>query len=581
MDKFTTNEINNVRNSVDIVEIISEYVPLINKGRNYFGVCPFHDDKHPSMSVSKEKQIYTCFSCGATGNVFNFLMDYKSLTFSEVLKLLADRAGISLNISVKERSLPNADMYEAYNIASKFYQNNINTAEGNSAKEYLNKRLIDDEIIKEFGIGLALSKRDLLTKLLLKKGMDNKTLLNSGLIAVNEDGYYDMYYKRIMFPLWDTFGKVVGFSGRIYNGEDISKYINTKETEIFKKGELLYNFHRAKDEARKSKSIIVVEGFMDVIRAYTVGIKNVVATMGTAITKNQALLIKRLAPEVILCFDGDKAGAKATSSCITELQNIGVTPKIVRLEENLDPDEYIQKYGKDAFISKIENPINIMDFKLNQYKENVNLESSIEKANYVKNILNELINIDDEILRELTLQKLSVDSSLSLDFLKNQLEELKPITTKEIESETIVNKIYNKYEAAERSLIFYMLKSKEAIKVYNNKKIFLPTEKYRHLVQEIVSYYKINGIISSADLITELLKTNKELVGVIGSIESSNLKEDFTLDEINDYINVINEFNINSELDRIKEEMKKESDPIKKAKIAQRMMELKMRGEEK
>lgn len=581
MDVMMTSEVNNVRNSVDIVEVISEYVPLISKGRNYLGVCPFHDDKHPSMSVSKEKQIYTCFSCGATGNVFKFLMDYKSITFAEALKELADRAGISLNVHLKEKKTPNSFLYDIYDIAFKFYQNNINTKEGLKAKEYLKTRNIDENIIKEFGIGLSLSKRNLLINLFTKKGFDNKTILESGLVASNEDGLFDMYANRIMFPLYDTFGKVVGFSGRIYNGEDLSKYINTKETPIFKKGELLYNYHRAKDEVRTNKTIIIMEGFMDVIRSYTIGVKNVVATMGTAVTKEQALLIKRLANNVILCFDGDRAGAKATNSCIEELDKIGVVPKIVRLEENLDPDEYIQKYGKERFMAKIEYPMNIMDYKLLKYKEHINLESSIEKAEYVKNILNELSKIDDEILREVTLQKLSVDTNLSKEFLKEQLDELKPITSDKIVSIEKKEIKTDKYEMAQKALIYYMLKDSEVINIYNNRKIFLPTEKYRHLVQEIVSYFKINGIINSADLITELSKTNSELLGVLGSIELSGFKDEYSLEEIDDYINVIMEFNIKNELKRIKEEMLNEPDPIKRAQIAQRMLELKKRGEEK
>lgn len=585
MDTITTNEINNVRSSVDIVEVISEYIPLISKGRNYLGVCPFHDDKHPSMSVSKEKQIYTCFSCGATGNVFKFLMDYKSITFPEALKILADKAGISLNLNIKERKLPNSILYDTYDLAFKFYQNNINTSEGKRAKEYLNSRNIDENIIKEFGIGLSLSKRTLLYNLLVKKGFDNKTIMDSGLVASNDDGYFDMYSNRIMFPLYDTYGKVVGFSGRIYNGEDISKYINTKETAIFKKGELLYNYHRAKDEVRTSKTIIVMEGFMDVIRAYTIGVKNVVAAMGTAITKEQALLIKRLAPNVILCFDGDKAGAKATNACIEELGKIGVIPKIVRLEDNLDPDEYIEKNGKDSFLAKIEYPMNIMDYRLSQYKEKINLDSSIEKAEYVKNILNELSKIDDEILREVTIQKLSVETNLSIEFLKEQLNEINP---KENNKEEKIPEMYikksvgsDKYEFAQRALIYYMLKDSAVINIYNNRKIYFPNEKYRHLVQEIVSYFKINGIISSADLITELSKTDSDLVSVIGSIELSGLKDNYSLDEIDDYIKAIMEFNIKNQYKKIKEEMEKEPDPIKKAQIAQKMIELKKRGEEK
>ena len=579
MDKMTVNDINNIRSSVDIVDVISDYIPLVNKGRNYFGVCPFHDDNHPSMSVSKEKQIYKCFSCGATGNVFNFIMDYENISFREALSKVASMAGISIDIGdIREKSNPYQKMYEAYDIAFKFYQNNINTSEGKEAKEYLKKRLIDENIIKEFGIGLSLSKRDLLSKMLLKKGFDQNTLNESGLLSFNDGGYYDMYSKRIMFPLWDTSGKVVGFSGRIYHGEDISKYINTKETPIFKKGELLYNYHRAKDEARKTKTIIVMEGFMDVIRAYVSGVKNVVATMGTAVTKEQALLIKRLAPNIILCFDGDAAGEKATFACINELQKLGTTPQVVRLEDNLDPDEYIQKFGKERFISKIANPINVMDFKLSHYKEHKNLESSVEKAEYVRNILDELTKIDDEILRELTL--LSSESNLDINFLRSKLPEIdKKVNENEIIINTRNKKVYGKYEMAERSLIYYMLKNKDVIKIYNNKTPFMPDEKYRQLAREIVSYYQINGIISAADLITELMKYNNDLVSLIGDIESNDFKDEYTLDEINDYINVINEFNIKKETKKIKEQIHSEVDPLKKAMMAQKIMDLKMRGD--
>ncbi len=350
------------------------------------------------MSVSKEKQIYTCFSCGATGNVIKFIEDYENVSFMEALKILADRAGIILSVGTvqKKGSDRNAPLYDIYDLSSKFYHNNINTALGKAAKEYLKQRDIDEAIIKEFGIGLALKKHDMLTSLLTNKKFDMNMLMKSGLVVRNERGYLDSYYNRIMFPLWDITGKVVGFSGRIYNGEkDAPKYINSKESEIFKKGELLYNYHRAKDEARKENKVIIMEGFMDVIRAYTIGLKNVVAMMGTAVTKEQALLIKRMAKDVILCFDGDRAGEKATLSCSEELLKIGVTPKIIYLEEDLDPDEYISKYGKERFLGKLENPINVMDFKLFYLKKQKNLSSEQDVAKYVSDVLEELTKIDE------------------------------------------------------------------------------------------------------------------------------------------------------------------------------------------
>jgi len=433
MNSVNQDIINEIRSSVDIVDVISSYLPLTQKGKNYFGVCPFHDDNNPSMSVSKDKQIFKCFSCGASGNVFKFIQDYENISFMEALKKCADNAGITLSVNIKSKNdnfSKYKDLYDIYDIASKFYQNNINTAPAREAKEYLLNRNLNENIIKEFKIGLSLKKRDMLTKLLLNKKYSEKDLLRSGLAVQNDLGITDIYYDRIMFPLEDLTGKTVGFSGRLYNGEKNFKYINTKETEIFKKGEILYNYFRAKESARQKGYVIVMEGFMDVIRAYTIGITNTVATMGTAVTKNQVMTIKKMAREVYLCFDGDEAGAKATSSCADELVKIGVNPKIIRLEENLDPDEYIQKYGKERFLTKINNPINLMDFKMNYLKKGKNISSSEDLAEYVNDIIKELEKIDDDVLKEITLKKISLESNLDIEFLKSRLKNTEKVNTK-------------------------------------------------------------------------------------------------------------------------------------------------------
>lgn len=583
---ISQEEINNIRSSVDIVDIISGYLPLTPKGKNFFGVCPFHDDNHPSMSVSKEKQIYTCFSCGASGNVFKFVMDYENITFPESVKLVAEKAGIDVDISLSKSNgiQKNQNLYDIYSVATKLYQNNINTKEGQDAKAYLKSRNIDDSIIKEFGIGLSSKTRNILTKLLVKKKFSYNDLLKSGLVIKNGPEYMDIYFNRIMFPLWDIKGNIVGFSGRVYNGQTDYKYINTKETEIFKKGELLYNYHRAKDECRKTGKVIVMEGFMDVIRSYTIGYKNVIASMGTAITKEQALLIKRLAPEVILLFDGDKAGAKATNSCIDELAKIGVNPHIVRLEDNLDPDEYILKYGKEKFDYKINNPISVMDFKMQQMKQDKDLSSNEDLSKYVNGIIKELVNIDDDIMRELTLKKVSDESGLDLKFLKDKLDNLS--SEKE---ENIVKKIYkepvkpkvilNKYTVAERNLLYYMLKSPEVIKMYDKKITYMPTESYRMLGRQISYFYKINGYISVADLMSEIA-SSEDLIKALGDIASMELKEEYSKEEINDYIMAIREYNLNYEKDRLTREMKATPDPFKKMELAKQIIDLKMKEEQ-
>ncbi len=568
MNALSQEKINEIRNSVNIVDVISSYIPLTPKGKNYFGVCPFHDDNNPSMSVSPSKQIYKCFSCGATGTVFKFIMDYENVSFMEAVKKVADMGGITVNIGKvhKKREFP--ALREIYDLSLKFYINNLNTSAGKEAKEYLNSRNINENVIKEFQIGLAL-KKDVLSKILIKK-FKPEDVLKSGLVGKNDRGYYDLFYERIMFPLYDLEGNPVAYSGRIYNRQDNSKYFNTRETEIFKKGELIYNYHRAKDESRRKNQVIVMEGFMDVIRAYTVGIKNVIATMGTAVTDIQAHLIKRMAKEIILCFDGDEAGAKATMACSNELIKIGVTPKVIRLEDNLDPDEYIQKYGKEAFERKINNPISVMDFKLSYLKSGKDLNSNVDKAQYINELIAELNKIDDDILKELTIKKVATELDIDDNLIRRHLDkkEVKQI------KKNIQPIITTKYEKAESSLVYYMLKSPEVISMYNNKVTYIPTKEYRLLAREISAFYKHFGFINEADFI-DYIECEPELMATINKVNKNNSKETYTLEEIEDYIDVIKDYNIQEEIKRLTNKMKDLTDPLDKAKIAEEIVGLK------
>ncbi len=578
MPMLDNTKIEEIRKSVNIIDIIAEYLPLTQRGRNFFGVCPFHDDHSPSMSVSPELQIYTCFSCGATGNVFKFIMDYENIPFLESVKLIAAKGGIDVDLNnFSHRKIVNNELYEMYDIARKLYQNNISSELGLKAKEYLHNREFDDEVIKEFGIGLSLIKNDILTNLLLKKEYKNSDILKTGLVIEGKSGMHDIYSNRIMFPLTNLEGKVVGFSGRIYNGEETSKYINTKETEIFKKGEILYNYYRAKDECRIKQTVIVMEGFMDVIRAYTIGVKNVVASMGTAITKNQAILLKRLAPNIILLFDGDAAGEKATISCIKELANVGITPKVVRLEDNMDPDDYIKKFGHERFIEKLNNPLNVMEFKMQYLKSKKNLNDSVELAKYINECIDELNQIDDDILREITIKKIVAETSISENLLRSKL-------IKKEKVEKIVKKVtpsYGKYEIAQRNLIFYMIVSTEVIKKYIKKTIFLPNDDLRGLANKIRYYYEAHdNQFVAADFYTHINNgTNEIAKKLLNEILNMNLKNEFTMLEIDDYMNVINDYNIKNEMQRIDSELKQNIDINLKKEKLKKIVELKLRGE--
>ena len=564
--------INEIRNEVDIVDVISKYVPLTPKGKNYFGVCPFHDDHSPSMSVSKEKQIYTCFSCGATGNVFTFVSNYEHIGFYDAVRELGNKVGYNLG-EAKITKNKYAEAYEIYDLACRFYQNSLNTALGKNANEYLENRKIDKENIKKFKIGLSTSKTSL-TDYLLSKGKDLKKLIDLGLSTENGK---DVFVNRIMFPLYDLEGNVVAFSGRIYNIKDSSKYVNTKETPIFKKGTILYNYHNAKELLKKNDSIIVMEGFMDVIRASTVGITNCIATMGTALTKQNANLLKKMANSIILCFDGDKAGEDATVNAIDIFKEIDVSPKVVRLEENLDPDEYILKYGKEKFKYKIDNPMNSIEFMMEQHKNNKDLTDIEDITKYINESLKDLLSIDDDILIDLTLRKLSDEYNVGYDILKDRYQRLLTKIPKKEKKENFENKQqlkYNQFELAQRMLISYMLKDEKILKQVEKQVAFFPDNIIRSLANEMMYYYHKYGIINIADFISYVTNNNEEL-RVLNEILNMSTNENYTNEEIDDYIDVINSYPIKRKINELNKKLKEETNPTEQAKILSEILSLK------
>ncbi len=565
-----TNEmINEIRNKLDIVDIISNYVPLTPKGKNYFGVCPFHDDHSPSMSVSREKQIYTCFSCGATGNVFTFVSEYEKIGFFDAVRLLGNKVGYNLETTKSTKSKEKDEDLEIYETACKFYQNSITTSLGKNAIEYLENRKIDKETIKKFRIGLSLSKVSL-TDYLLNKKISLDKLIKLGIS--NESGS-DLFVNRIMFPLYDLHGNVVAFSGRIYNTKDTSKYINTKETNIFKKGNLLYNYHQARELLKKSDSIIVMEGFMDVIRASTIGVNNCVATMGTAFTKQHAELLKKTTNNIILMFDGDSAGEEATTSAIEVLKEFDINPKVVRLPEDLDPDEYVLKYGKDSFINVLNKPISSIDFLMQMHKNNKNMSDVVDITKYINESLKDLATCDDEILVSLTLKRLESEYNVDYKVLEDKLLSLKK--SKEKTTEIVKQKTkLNKYDIASNNLVYYMLKDGKVLKKAEQDLAFIPNDNVRALFNDIIDYSHKYGVINIADFIS-FISNREETLRTFNQILSQDLKEKYTEEEINDYISVINSYPLKKKEKELDKLLKEEKDPLKQANILKEKLALK------
>ncbi|MBO5183735.1 MAG: DNA primase [Bacilli bacterium] len=577
MANISYEEILSIQRKANIVDIIRDYVPLTQRGKNYFGICPFHDDHNPSMSVSPEKGVYKCFVCGNAGNVFNFVMEYEKVSFYEAVKIVADKIGVSIDISTsKKENTKKSPLYDIYNIAYKFYQNNLNTVYGKDAKKYLLNRKIDEDVIKNFNIGLSLSDSELCNAL-KAKGFKDDDIVSSGVAVQNGNNIYDIYKNRIMFPLYDLEGNVVGFSGRIYNQKSESKYINTKETEIFKKGELLYNYHIAKKEARKEKNIIVVEGFMDVIRLSTIGIINVVATMGTAVTKYQLNLIQKLAPNITLMFDGDKAGEKATNAFIELANGNDSNIKVVRLEDNLDPDEYILTKGKDKMIYNLSHAQSVYDYKLSSYKENIDFNDSKEVSNYINVMIKEFEKIDDDIVREIEIKKLSESTNVSYDLIKSKLKdsEKKVIITHKPKNIKI-----NKYEKASKYILYRMINDNNMILYYFNNLSYLPNDIERKLASEIVLFYKKFNSFNLSDFII-YLEDKKELINLVVDISDLKYTEDELNDNIDNYFDVIKESLYNNQIVKLTSELKNESNSVKRMEIAQKIVDLKIKESNK
>ena len=567
---------NLIRSKVDIVDIIGERIPLTAKGKNFFGVCPFHDDTNPSMSVSREKQIYTCFSCHATGNVYTFLMNYEHMSFPDVLKYLGEKVGVDTgSVHIKKKNTKFDKFYDAYNLSLKYFQNNLNSTLGKSAKKYLLDRKIDDGIIKEFEIGLSLDKINDLTELLTKKDYDLVTLNRIGLSSDNHDIYND----RIMFPLYDLEGRVVGFSGRRYDNIKENKYVNTKETDIFKKGELLYHYHIAKEECRKEKSLIVMEGFMDVIRASSIGVKNTVALMGTALTKDQISLIKRLSKNVYLCLDGDDPGVKATLSNGEVLLNEGLDVKVIPLPNPDDPDSYILNNGKDRFIGLIENAINFSDFKMNKLKETVNLNSDEGKADYINKVIEETCKIDDEIRRELVLKRLAKEFDIGYNTLEMRMNNLlKEKTPKKEVKEVFIpkkNVKKDKYIKAIEQIIYFMLNNDWIITQVEKERLIFPEEVMRSTCSEIIYYYKKYGNINVADFYT-YIQDKESILNFLNNILAGDYQDTTDKEELLNYFKVVREYSTNQEIKRLTGLMKKEVDPLEQAKIVEKIRKLRL-----
>lgn len=571
MARIDEETIRKIRTENDIVDVIGEYLDLTQKGKNYFAVCPFHNDHSPSMSISREKQIFRCFVCGATGNVITFVKDYLKVSFIEALEILANRSGIKLNIKAQSlENNPHKEDYDILNLATSFYKNNLNTSSGAKAREYLNKRNINKEVTNYFDIGLSLSGG--LSTSLSKKFHKNK-LINLGLAR---DDLKDMYVNRIMFTIKDNYGNPVGFSGRIYDeNSNEPKYINSRETEIFKKGRILYNFYRAKDIIRKKHEIIISEGFMEVIRLHTIGIDNAVALMGTSFTKDNLETIKNMKVSVVLNLDQDEAGRTATISIGRMLMNEGITPTVIIFSGAKDADELIVNKGKDVFLKAYQTRVSFVDFELDYLKNDKDLAKAEDITSYINEAINIINNIDDDILRELKIKNLSKQFDISEELIRNKIKK-KNVQTKYEEKEKLpVKKTkLSKYDISEIRLLYLMLYNPELIRYYENNLGYMNNENRRMLANSIISFKEKHKTFDLGDFIC-YTNERPELESALKEVSAYNHQDNYTEEELEAYVKTIKYKRVQKQIDTLSEKLKNTLDVEEKKKLGDRIQNMK------
>jgi len=456
--------IEKIKEQNDIVDIISENVRLKKSGRNYMGLCPFHNDKSPSFSVSSEKQIYKCFSCGEAGNVLTFIMKHKKLTFLEAAKYLADKANIQLQIEGQEDnkiSRKKEFLYSANVEAARYYFANLQSFK--TSKDYFLKRGIKEETIKRFGLGYAHDSWQGVVNFLRTKGYKNDLLYEAGLVSKSEKtgNMYDRFRNRVMFPVFDVKGKVIGFGGRVLD-DSKPKYLNSPETMIFQKGTNLYGLNFAIKNKLQEDYVIIVEGYMDLIALHQYGITNTVASLGTALTVNQARLLKRYVNKVIISYDADLAGQTATLRGLEILRNAGFDVKVLTVPQGKDPDEFVRNNGKEAFLRLAKEALPLIEYKIKKVAQGINLKDGNELIQYGEKFAEILADLNP-VEKDVYIKKISEETSIKEQALYDLLSQVMGKSKNEDnfmnKKEYFRTKLYVEpgYLKAERALIKFML----------------------------------------------------------------------------------------------------------------------------
>lgn len=582
---FDESFIEEIKNSNDIVDVVGEYVTLKRAGPSYKGLCPFHKEKTPSFSVSSERQIFHCFGCGVGGDVIRFIMNAENVSFQEAVEILAERAKIDLpqdnnnidlaRVKFKER------LFEVNLASAKYFRDNLYSPEAKIAQEYANKRKLDNETVKKFGLGFAFGSKNDLFKHLSSLGFTPDEMVSAGVVIKNENGYVDRFRQRLMFPIFDIKERVIAFGGRVLD-DSLPKYMNSPETPIYSKSRNIY----ALNFARRAKvtKLLMVEGYMDVISLHKAGIPNAIASLGTALTEQQGRLMRKYAPEIILGYDADGAGQAAILRGLDILAAIGCNVKVMKITGAKDPDEFVNKYGSEMLMKLMDNAITLVEFKLDIIKKNSDINSVDGKIAYLNNVATVLAKINNSMERELYINRVSSELGIGVEAIYAEINKkmfgnsnkVAKITHKVIESsvskqnaEDVPMNVYN----AEKLLIYLLCQNEQ--RIYGEIKKYIGFEDfkvnlYKKLAEKLFRYFEGEKIQNIIDLFSDESEIN-----VITGI----MQEDFNFGNNNekalcDALDIITKFDLEKEKTKVLEQIKNGATDVEIEELERRLNEV-------
>ena len=605
---YDENLIEEIRLSNDLINLAGEYTNLKQAGKSYKGLCPFHEEKTPSFNVDPDKQLYYCFGCGVGGNAYNFVMEIEGMTFPEAIKFLADRAGIILpekktNKKYKKRKNKKEKLYEIHELVVKFYNYLLTEKEiGKKAYQYLQERNFTDEIIAKFKLGFAPNRWQAVYNFLSKKGYSDQIIEEAGLILPRKSsGYYDRFRGRVIFSIYDFRGQAIAFGGRIIEDIDQPKYLNSPETIIYNKSRNLYGLNWAKQSIQQSNQAIIVEGYTDVIRAHQFGIDNVIASLGTSLTKEQAKLLNRYADQIYIAYDSDAAGAEATIRGLDILKQVGLQVKVIELPKGEDPDDFISQQGKEKFLDLQSKAVSLVDFKLNNIIRGRNLKEIDNKIKVVNNIIKVLAAINNKIELDEYIKQVSEEINVSPQILRSELKDYSANKKRRNKSytaqtnnelsknnkarlkERLNENKSNYYQKTVEKLIGFMLADAQAIYHVQEEldKDYFKEDAYQELITSLFDLDLEDNSIDINQLLQKIESQQAKNILLRESVTAEDKKYNQAI--INDYINRIKEYQIKMKLEELDQQIKeaeKSGETEKVSELLQQYQQL-ARGEGK